>query len=158
VLRVIRRHRSHHASHHGWDRCPRISGTRHVAPSALSLPCGKVRTCSVPVCVLPCVAAQATTVIATTTLRGLADTFLPTAPHVEFLRAAIRQLGCPKSYDVGENVHCVSCPLQMGGGYHPPSKQVRMICAPVAMPSRVLPLSSVYARPRVDTAVPKSNR
>jgi hypothetical protein len=45
------------------------------------------------------------------------------APHVAFLRAAMKHIGCPREYDVN-NVHCVSCPQQIGGGYHPPSQQV----------------------------------
>lgn len=49
------------------------------------------------------------------------------APHVAFLRAAMKQMGCPKPYNVGENVHCVSCPGQMGGGYHPPSQAI-LLC------------------------------
>ena len=37
------------------------------------------------------------------------------------------RLGCPKLYNVGENVHCVSCPGQIGGGYHPPSQAI-LLC------------------------------
>ena len=47
------------------------------------------------------------------------------APHVIFLREAMKKLGCPRVYDNNQNTLCVSCPMALGGGYHPPSKQVR---------------------------------
>lgn len=43
-----------------------------------------------------------------------------------FLREAMKKLGCP-TFDNGVNTHCVSCPMAMGGGYHPPSKQI-LLC------------------------------
>ena len=62
-----------------------------------------------------------------------------TAPHVIFLRTAMKRLGCPRVYDVGLNTHCVSCPQMIGGGYHPPSQQILLCQNHIAGPQSPSP-------------------
>jgi hypothetical protein len=77
-----------------------------------------------------------------------------TAPHVIFLREAMKTLGCPRVYDNNQNTLCVSCPMALGGGYHPPSQQVRLsLLPPPCLPSSCAALCDFLHAPSTGARV-----